>query len=317
MKFYEPISQDSIFDEINRICNTTNLTYLPKHKIARINDAIDKYWFLAAESAPQGTLDDTSNSSAPIETQNLVSGTNAYKVSSFTDKVLQILRVSVLDSNGNEYDLCYQDFEDIEDFTQEYSTTLNAGLPQYWTKLGDYIYVSPAPNYNYTAGLRCYVNRRLSQLSYVTFTTTIATPGVATATAHGLVDGDAVLLFTDGALPTGLTAEQTVYYIDQQTADTWKWCSTPGNVGSTFITTSGSQSGTHKFVKVSGEPGIPVIHHTYLARCASYAFMKPDHPNFAKVREDMAIDRQNIQDYWQSVVRPGKTIIETKRRAFK
>lgn len=317
MKFYEPISQESIVDEINRICNTTNLTYLPKQKIARINSALDKYWFLAAEAAPQGILDDTSNSSAPIETQNLVSGTNAYKVTGFTNKVLQILRVSVLDSNGLELDLPYQDLEDTEEFLNEYSTTLTTGIPQYWTKVGDYIYLTPTPNYSYTAGLRCYANRRLSQLSYVTFTTTIAAPGVATATAHGLVDGDAVLLFTDGALPTGLTAEQTVYYVDQQTVDTFKFCTTPGNVGSTYVTTSGSQSGTHKFVKISGEPGIPVTHHDYLARCAADKFMKTDHPNFAKNREDMANDKRDIQDYWQSVVRPGKTIIETKRRAFR
>ncbi len=318
MTLYEPLGKTGIIDEVNRLCNTTNDVYKNRDKIARINEGLDQYWFLAAEAAPQGTFDDTGNTSAPIETQNITAGTNAYKVTDFTNKVLQVLRVTVLNDDAEEEDLIYQDFEDIDEFLEEYSTDADdRGQPQYWTKIGDYIYIAPAPDYTETNGLRCYVNRELSKFSYNTFTVTIATPGVATDTSHGLVDNDSILAITDGALPTGLTAESTIYYIDQQTANTWQFCTTLSDVGSTYVNTTGSQSGTHQWVKANAEPGIPLIHHDYLARYAAYKFMKPDHPNFAKTREDLAIDTRDIQDYWQSTIRPGKTIIETKKRPFK
>ncbi len=316
-KIYEPIAEEGIIDEINRLCNTTNDSYKNRQKIARLNEGLDYYFFLAAQAAPQGTFDDNTKTAAPIETQNLVSGTNAYKITDFTNNVLQILRVAVLDSDGYEHNLAYEDFEDIQDGFQEEYDTENTGLPHAWTKVGDYIYLKATPDYNSTNGLKVYVNRELSKFQYQTFTVTIANPGVLTKTAHGLSDSDGLLLITDGALPTGLTAEKTIYYVSGKTADTFKLATTPSNVGATEIETTGSQSGTHKFIKVSGEPGIPLIHHPFLARFASSKFIKPNHPNFAKTMSELAQDRIDIQDYWQSVVRPGKTIMETKKRATK
>jgi hypothetical protein len=70
---------------------------------------------------------------------------------------------------------------------------------------------------------------------------TIATPGVVTWTAHGLVAGDAVKFTTTGALPTGITAGTTYYVIAAGlTADTFRISATPGGAA---INTSGSQSG--------------------------------------------------------------------------
>jgi len=311
MKWYEPITQGGIIDEVDNLCNSTKNSYKLKKKIARGNEALDQYWFMAAEAAPQGTLDDTSNTSAPIETQNLVSGTNSYKISSFTNKVLQILKISVLDSNGFENDLRYIDFEDIEDFDEFFDTAVT-GTPEYWTKLGDYIYIANTPDYNSTNGLKCYVNRELSKLSYVSFTTTHATETI-NSTAHGLSNGDAVILVSETTLPTGYS-EDTLYYVVGKTDDTFQVSLT---IGGSAVAITSDGTGNHKFIKISVEPGIPVIHHPFIARYIAYKYMQSDHPNFAKTREDLAKDKRDIQDYWQSVVRPGKTIIETNRRVFK
>jgi len=317
MKLSEVIYDGGLIQEITRITNATISVYSNKARVAHLNEALDKYWFLAAESAPQGTFDDVNKTSAPIETQNLIAGTNAYKVSDFTNKVLQILRVAVLDDDGNEYDLVYQDFQDIPDFLETYSTDSDdRENPIYWTKIGDYIYIGPTPDYSETNGLRVYVARELSKFDWVTFTVTIASPGVFSATGHGLVANDAVILETDGALPTGLTADTVLYYVISTglTADDFRVSTT---IGGSAVTTSGSQSGNHKFTKATKEPGIPVIHHDYLARYAAKKFMKNDHPNFGKTREELAQDKMDIQDYWQSAVREGKTIIQTAKRPFK
>jgi len=78
-----------------------------------------------------------------------------------------------------------------------------------------------------------------------TFTTTIATPGVMTKTAHGFISGQKCQLSTTGALPTGLSAA-TTYYIHKINADTFHLCTSLANVAAgTYIATSGSQSGTH------------------------------------------------------------------------
>jgi len=316
-KLYEPISKESIFDEINGICSTTYESYSHKKKVAHVNEALDAYWFLVSESAPQGTADDTSNTSAPIETQSLVAGTNNYKVATFTNEVLNILRVSVLDADADEYDLIYEDFEDVQDFAERYSTdTDKRGTPTHWTKLGDFIYITPCPDYAEANGLRCYANRELSKFSYVTFTTTFASDLFTTSAVHGLSAKDGLIFVTDTTIPSGITADTVVYYVIASglTTDDFKVSTT---ISGSTITLADNGTGNHKYVKVSGEPGIPVIHHSYLARYAADKFMDAEHPKFAKNRADLAQDRLDIQDYWQSRGRMGRTIIETNRRLFK
>lgn len=80
-----------------------------------------------------------------------------------------------------------------------------------------------------------------------TFTVTIATPGVCTFASNQLANGDAVVLSTTGALPTGLTAGTTYYVVNLGTsgANTFRLALT---VGGADINTSGTQSGTHTIV---------------------------------------------------------------------
>ncbi len=81
---------------------------------------------------------------------------------------------------------------------------------------------------------------------YGVVTISIASPGVVSWTAHGLIAGNPVTFATTGALPTGLTAG-TLYYVSSASltsnsfvvADT----SAHGIAGTNSINTSGSQSG--------------------------------------------------------------------------
>ena len=86
-----------------------------------------------------------------------------------------------------------------------------------------------------------------STLTKTTFTVTIASPGVFSATAHGLSAGDKVSLLTTGTLPTGLN-NVTQYFVISAglTANAFEVSATSGG---TAINTSGSQTGTHYFVK--------------------------------------------------------------------
>lgn len=286
--------------------------------ISRLNNALDKYWALASDSAPKGSFDDVNNSTTPVETQNLLSGTNSYKISDFTNEVLQILRIAILDDDGLiERDLIREEFDDIRDFKNEYSTdTDKRGVPTFWTKRGDFILMRLTPNYSETGGLRVYVNRELSKFAFVTCTISNASPGVVTAIAHGLSNGDSVIFETDGGLPTGLTPDTVVYYLVNKADNTFEVSLT---IGGTAINTSSAGSGNHKFTKVNKAPGIPVIHHDYLARHAALPFLieKKLAAQKKDIGNQIALNQRDIQDYWQIRGRELKTIMRTKKRLYK
>jgi hypothetical protein len=76
-------------------------------------------------------------------------------------------------------------------------------------------------------------------------TITIASPGVLTFSSGSLIDGQAVVLLTSGALPTGLTSG-TVYYVGGSSGSSFRLATTFANaIAGTYITTTGTQSGTH------------------------------------------------------------------------
>ena len=78
-----------------------------------------------------------------------------------------------------------------------------------------------------------------------TVTISIASPGVVTLSAHGLLANDQVVFSTTGALPTGFTAG-TVYFVKTVVSSSTFTLST--SAGGAVINTSGSQSGTQSIV---------------------------------------------------------------------
>ena len=115
--------------------------------------------------------------------------------------------------------------------------------------------------YGYRGGPLYYWNAKLGT-SALPFTVTIASPGVFTYLGAGLGDNTAVILQTNGALPTGLTAG-TVYYVVNSTGITFELAATPGG---TAITTTGTQSGTHTISSrgilvssLAGASDVPVV----------------------------------------------------------
>lgn len=88
-----------------------------------------------------------------------------------------------------------------------------------------------------------------------TFTVTVASPAVFTATEHLLYEDDEVELESSGSLPTGLTKSTATlrqkYYVIRNgiTPNTFQLsASCRGDA----ITTTGTQSGTHTFLKLGG-----------------------------------------------------------------
>ena len=311
MKLSEKTNESGLVEEISRICGTTNSIYSLKAKIARLNDALNRYFSLVFSVDRKGSFDDVNQTLAPIETQTLVSSTNKYKFSAFTNEVLSVLKLAVLDGSAKEATLTHEVMDDIDSFGAIYDTTVT-GTPTHWTRLGDFVYLRPTPltgNFTASGGLRAYVERTATKFDFITFTVTIASPGVFSATAHGLIAGDTVVLETDGALPTGLTADTVQYFVIATglTADAFRLSLT---LGGTVIDTSGSQSGNHTFVKTSKVAGVPTIHHAYLARHASVPFLiEKQLPQLGGILGQIEQDEMAIKKHFASREKDLDTVI--------
>lgn len=85
----------------------------------------------------------------------------------------------------------------------------------------------------------------LDAIGIKTATFTAATTDVITASAHGLVNGNKIVLTTTTTLPAGLELA-TVYYVVQKETNTFKVSTEPGTEGPVVdITDTGT--GTHTF----------------------------------------------------------------------
>jgi len=115
-------------------------------------------------------------------------------------------------------------------------------------------------------------------LSPATFTVTIASPAVVTASIS-LLNNTPVILTNSGypsALPTGLSVG-TTYYVKSSTGTTFNLSLTPGG---SAINTSGSQSGTHyilpnaiNITSLSGSSDAPIVQNfIYVSDVSRFVF---------------------------------------------
>ena len=312
MEFLSPVYQGGLADEIDRICGTTASIYSNKAKVVRINEAIDKYFALGNYQ-----FEDSNQSAAPIETIDLVDGTANYALSGLTSELLNFLRVEITDSAGNDFVIYPNRLSNIGEAFDEYYK--DEGTPVEYFKIGKYIYLKPTPSYNATAGLKIYFDRPASKYTFQTITSISngASALVTCPAVHGLAINDTVIFETDGALPTGLTADTVAYYVITAGFTTLAF-EVSTTLGGTAVTTSSAGSGNHKLLKVSRSPGIPSIHHTFLARHASLPFLAEKKlPQLNSIAQLLAKDERDIKEYFNQRNKDERNIMSMSGIAFR
>lgn len=318
MKFYDTYN-DGLTQTMDRLCGSSTTAYPYKNKAIDLNESLDWYLQLAFKADCSWNFDDLGESSPPIDTQNLVSGTNRYKFSSFTEKILNLLKLEILDSAGNSLPLIPETLNSFgnilgnasgqvsdignKSFNDLY-VNADSGTPTHYVKYGDFVYLRPKPNYSYTAGLLAFFNRPITKFEFVSVVAE-ADDDTFTATAHGLTTNDTVMFEVDsaGTLPTNLSADTQYYVIASGlTTNVFKVSTTLG--GSTInITTDGSNL---HFIKTNAEPGVPVIHHFMLARKASSLYMSFNNTNgvfnarLSTVLAELAKDEERIKSFFSN-----------------
>ena len=146
----------------------------------------------------------------------------------------------------------------------------------------------------------------------LTFTVTIASPGVVTA---ALRDGTAVTLNTTGALPTGLSVG-TVYYVVNSTGTT---CNLSATFGGAAITTTGTQSGAQtisargiNITQLGGASDAPTIQNfIFVADTSRFVFAFGCNDYSSTVQDPMLIrwsDQESVTNWTPSATNQAGSI---------
>jgi len=167
---------------IDYLTDTTSLTL--KSFTRSANFALDRCTSLILRADGRWQHDDTNNTSTEIldVTTNLASGTKKYATSVTW---LKVNGVRIKDSAGTFINLPQKD---RRNYTPSQLT--DTGTPTSYDLLGNWVYLSPTPNYASTGGLEIQYQRGAS---YFTTSDTTKTPGFAThfhrlISLHGALD---------------------------------------------------------------------------------------------------------------------------------
>ena len=122
-----------------------------------INERLKKVNSLIWKATGTWEYDDSNQTDLPIATTDLVDGQQDYSLPSYVQK---IMRVEVLDSDGNARALTQIDQSEISQALTEYHE--DAGLPTAYDLIGGSIFLYPKPSSSYvtlTNGLKIYFSR--------------------------------------------------------------------------------------------------------------------------------------------------------------
>lgn len=149
---------------------------------ADVNVAWDD--FLSIAFGPDGTwqFDDSNHTDYPFITTNLISGQRDYTftVDGSSNIILDIYRVMCKTSATGDYQEIYPVDQSTPDYLNSESTSSfidgrnQTGVPTRYDKIANGIQLDLIPNYDSPAGLKVFINR---EPSYVTYTDTTKKPG--------------------------------------------------------------------------------------------------------------------------------------------
>lgn len=143
-----------------------------------INSALDKVWSTIFEVGGTWQFDDSNFTDYPIISTNLVSGQRDYSFTTdgSSNLILEIYKVVVSDAAGVFHEIFPSDQQTKFSDPAYYDGLNVGGQPITYDKTANGIFLNPIPNYNYTNGLKVYINR---EASYFTTSDTTKKPGFA------------------------------------------------------------------------------------------------------------------------------------------
>lgn len=227
MPFSDTTNQQGIVQEINFLCNSDDNSYPINDKCRNVNRAYDKVVSRIFEADGRWEFDDQNATDLPVATTDLVANQQDY---SFDVSFLIVERVEVMDTSGNWTALAPFNQADIvrggipgyipsQSLTQFLSSP---GIPQYYRKTANSIFLYPMSSYSQAASLKVYFQRNVS---YFIPTDTTKVPGFASP-FHRILSMEATLDYAraknldiglpHGKIPNSFVSELQTLYSDLQ-----------------------------------------------------------------------------------------------------
>lgn len=179
MVFSNTTDRTGIIEYIEDLTGTqssTTASYPLKSKTRDVNNAFANFSMIAQKSSGTWISDDTNQTDYPIATLALVANQQDYSftVDANGNQVQDIYRVEALDQSGNAYELMPIDMSDVNNQAMtEFMKT--AGIPKFYDKTANGVFLYPKPSYNSSTGLKLYFDRTPS---YFASTDTTKKPGI-------------------------------------------------------------------------------------------------------------------------------------------
>jgi len=181
LALYTPATRSGIIDLIYKTTGADTTKYPLMDVVADINLAVDKFFAIAIQASGVWQLDDSNQTDYPIISANLISGQRDYSftVDGSNNLILDIYRVMVANPSGRFYDL-----ELVDQQTKGWQSMGMVdgqnvtGQPSKYDKTANAIFFDAIPNYNYSLGVKAFVNREALRFS-------VPTSGVADTTKPG------------------------------------------------------------------------------------------------------------------------------------
>lgn len=178
LQFSDTTNNRGIVQLIDDLCDSNEATYSIKKKTRDVNLTLDYVWAMIFKAGGLWQYDDSNQTDYPIITTNLVSGQRDY--SFVTDEsgniILDIYKVMVAQPNGTFIEIKPVDVQSEKDTNGFWNGLNTTGTPSTYDKTANAIFLDAIPNYNYTNGLKIYINR---EGSYFTTSDTTKKAGFA------------------------------------------------------------------------------------------------------------------------------------------
>jgi hypothetical protein len=165
MQFSDSANGTGIIELIEDLTNTPSTTtdsYPLKKKTRDVNNAYARFMMLAISASGKWQIDDTNQTGHPILISNLVANQQDYNYTvdgeSTPNQILDLYRVEVKDSSGNWSQILPFDQSDLQG-TSLTNFMATAGIPQYYDKVGNALFLYPKPSANVTGGLKLWFAR--------------------------------------------------------------------------------------------------------------------------------------------------------------
>jgi hypothetical protein len=156
------------------LTKTNSSSFTAADMLILINNAYERVASLIISVDGRWQWDDTNNTDLPIATTALVANQQDYSLASTH---LEITGIELKDSTGNWIPLIPIDQNDIKYNLSTTDFLKDAGIPQYYDKLGMSLFLYPKPNYSQAASLKIRYQRAPALYTSGEVTTGTKQPG--------------------------------------------------------------------------------------------------------------------------------------------